>query len=48
MKDIIEELSNLFSQAPFPIPSAVEMVDKAFAKEMGIDLDTKEPDAANP
>jgi hypothetical protein len=38
MRDIVEELSNLFMGAPLPVPSAVEMADEIFAKEWGIDL----------
>lgn len=44
MKDIVEELSNLFKYSPLPVPSAVDMADRIIAKEMGIDLDTVEPE----
>lgn len=46
MRDIVEELSNLFKYAPLPIPSAVEMADRNLAKEMGIDLDAMEPECS--
>lgn len=39
MKNIIEELANLFNASPLPLPDFIQRVDKEFAKQWGIDLD---------
>jgi hypothetical protein len=46
MRDIVEELSSLFKHAGLPMPSAAEISDRAFAKEMGIDIDFEQPTQA--
>lgn len=36
MKDIVEELANLFKYSKLPMPSPVEEYDRNLARELGI------------